>query len=668
MSRIPGFPAPVPGETVCSVVARYLHRSASPFARNLDFLGLRSASPYAVLPKGIMTLSRNVPAGHPWCDRPRHIVEQHSAVPLILQFSTPEHYEDIIEGLSLGTIFNPSSALGLTTKSGLFPRGTAKFCPECCLADTQMYGFTVFYRHHQPAFVKYCAEHRTPLVFTCSKCQPLRSQRGRWGMAGRCLCTQPTWSKAILAPADPTIEAPLLWLANQASSLLAQDRTPCRHLMAGLTAALHNHGLRSTVGTTSNSNLHRLFLNKYSLGFLQEVGIGSYISDEYKLPNLSKRFRTTGAHRLAPDVLQLILVAGLFVDDVRSLSELTLDSDQLFYDPRRIRSSTKQRARLTNEQLTTLLKKNDFSPYHAGRSAGLNSAMIVSDAQHHKIPIPLKDGVITRIGYDTLQSVRTALNSGEDKLSISVKYAISRYSIELIVADQPELLRSWTLARSTAALPSSAIPAAIMDDNKAVQDDDASLRTPGRVRLSSTPRVKVERKTRNYGRRLIKERIRIDWSARTSEIDTILSALINHEYTKSERPTRLTITRVKREVGLLNPRQIPSPYKRKVESLINNAVESDDVFRSRLMRWAVREYSKLSIPISSNKLRRIAGLPIKQLHACRELVVRLAAEFNVGFYSRCSLSPIPSIEQNQKKPHILVPADVLRTSTEVQGR
>ncbi|KAA3533807.1 TniQ family protein [Pseudomonas savastanoi] len=638
MSKIPGFPTPISGEMVSSVVARYLHRSASPFARNLELLGLRHSNPHAVLPMGIKTLSQNVPVGHPWCNNPRRIIEQHSAVPLLLQFSSPEHYETTVDGLSRGTIGNPSAALGLTIKSNLFPRHTAKFCPKCCAMDAQNYGYTAFYSHHQPAFVKYCSEHCTPLMFNCSKCQPIRSLGVRWGMAGRCLCAQPACHEAISANVDSRIEAPLLWLANQAKNLLSENSRAHGNLMAGVTAMLHNNGIRSTSGKTSNAQLHRLLLSKYSIRFLQEVGIGAYTSDEYHLPNMSIRFRTAHTRALTPDVLQVLLIAGLFVDDVRSLSDLTLNSEQIFYDPRKAKPTTNHRTRLTKDELTAVLQRNDFSIHKAGRSFGLCSNKILSDSQHHEIAIPLTKKMVTKIGSEKIESIRNALNTGESKSSILTKYGISKYSLDLIITDQPQLLRSWTLARSSFSR-SSTPPATAIEGCKLPQNDKVSLQFLAEKNNRPATRHNQEETPKKHSRR--KSKTRIDWGARTLEINTILSALVNDERTKAERPSRLTTTRIKRAVRLLNSRHIPFPYKKLIESGVSNASETLEEFQYRLIKWAVCEYSKLSIPISSNKLRRIAGVPVKQLHACRELVIQLAAELNLGFYASCSLSPIP---------------------------
>ena len=73
--KLPGFPVAQRGETLASVIARYLERSAAPKTRLLETLGLYLASPDAVVPRDLRQFASVLPEGHPWEATPELIVK-----------------------------------------------------------------------------------------------------------------------------------------------------------------------------------------------------------------------------------------------------------------------------------------------------------------------------------------------------------------------------------------------------------------------------------------------------------------------------------------------------------------------------------------------------------------------------------------------------------------
>lgn len=180
--KAPGFPTPVEGELYSSVVARYLHRTAGYTKRNLGLIGLDKASAAAIVPIAVVELAKRMTEGHPWCNNPRKIVENHTIVPLFLHSSSADFYEYKIQEISHGLNGNPSATLGLTKRkkaNGLNGRYNSKFCTTCVTEDIENFGFPVLYRQHQPAFVKYCARHSCPLHFSCVNCNTRTREIGR---------------------------------------------------------------------------------------------------------------------------------------------------------------------------------------------------------------------------------------------------------------------------------------------------------------------------------------------------------------------------------------------------------------------------------------------------------------------------------------------------------
>ena len=132
---LPGFPIPVSGETVTSVVGRHLHRTAGPRSRSLSFLGLRFASARALVPPQLEQLAGAMPQGHPWFSNPREIVLSHTLVPLYLHFADPIRSASVLKSIESNVTRNPAASLGLTVAAGSRMTTNYKYCPDCLARD-----------------------------------------------------------------------------------------------------------------------------------------------------------------------------------------------------------------------------------------------------------------------------------------------------------------------------------------------------------------------------------------------------------------------------------------------------------------------------------------------------------------------------------------------------
>ncbi|MCO7578251.1 MULTISPECIES: TnsD family Tn7-like transposition protein [Pseudomonas chlororaphis group] len=645
--KTPGFPTPVEGELYSSVVARYLQRTAGYTNRNLGIIGLARANAGAIVPIAVVKLAESMSEGHPWCNNPRQIVEKHTAVPLFLQSSSAEFYESTMEAISNGLNGNPSATLGLTKRSkntNQYRSHNSKFCPDCVTQDIERFGFPVLYRQHQPEFVKYCARHSCPLHLSCVNCST-RTRAIMWRMAGQCDCQTPDTPMIVDTGIDKISKESLLWIAQQVDHLLQVDshHTNINHTLREL---LKSHSLITQAGRIKNSALISELEHEigpellYCFGFIVE-----HSRKDSSRHDLARIFRTNNN---STNIIYNLFVAKLFCDDVRELSKICESEKFLAHSPIKTQN---QRQHLDKRLIQNSLTEAKEIVSRAAKNLGLSIDRFRTTARHHQIALPLSERQCNRIGWDLLQEIREALKNGMGYNEACRVFALGKYTTSLIFGDQPRLLldgktnknnskiqdakeKLLALVESQPNITRSELRKTLSSSMNVVLINDSSWTSEN---IPITKRVKYNNAT-DKG----------DWKDRLQKIRLAAEAERKREFSKTERPTRLTPTRLRKDCGVAHPNSFPEPYKSEISNIFEAASESKNSFHDRLIEWAVTEYAKLLIPISSNKLRRIARLPIKDLLSCRELVIRHAQDHGLTYHSKCSLSPFISLHPPAK--------------------
>ncbi|RMP23980.1 MULTISPECIES: TnsD family Tn7-like transposition protein [Pseudomonas syringae group] len=635
--KAPGFPTPVEGELYSSVVARYLHRTAGYTKRNLGLIGLDKASAAAIVPIAVVELAKRMTEGHPWCNNPRKIVENHTIVPLFLHSSSADFYEYKIQEISHGLNGNPSATLGLTKRkkaNGLNGRYNSKFCTTCVTEDIENFGFPVLYRQHQPAFVKYCARHSCPLHFSCVNCNT-RTRAIMWRMAGQCDCETPIHPTTVETTTDEISEKTLLWVAQQVDHLL-QINSSHTNITCNLRQLLKSHDLITPAGKIRNSALIHALEQEIGPNLLYEFGFivecprrGSLRHD------LARVFRT---NHNGTNIIYNLFVAKLFCDDVRDINE-TCDY-QKFLALNLTKPQSKKKYPDKEIIQNSLTKAKGFV-VTAAKSLNIKEDTFRRAARHHQIALPLNEKQCDRIGWHLLQEIREAIKNGMGLKEACRVFGLGKYTTSLIFGDQPHLL---LCGKSSKEL--SKIQHAKEKLSALVESQPHITRTELRKTLSSSmDAVLIHDSTWTSenipgpARKYYSVVNSVDLNERFLQIRLDIEAEKAKELNKSGRPTRLTATRLRKDCGVTQPHSFPEPYKSELSRIFATAAESKEHFHDRLIKWAMAEYAKLLIPISSNKLRRIAGLPIKDLLSSRDLVIKHAQPHNLSYHSNCSLSP-----------------------------
>jgi len=643
--RLPAFPIPYEGETVSSVVARFLGRTAGPTERKLQFLGLGRTASTALTPLDLQALADAMPLGHPWCDNPELVLMRHTPVPLYLYFAHPQRAAISLQSLIGGLCGNPAAALGLTVSAAKSLTRQSKFCRQCVESDIETRGNAVSYREHQPEFVKVCATHGTPLLLSCSTCLGERKAARMWQQAGTCSCDSPTFPPAIEVGLDAAGDDGWLWLSRQVKLILSTSQLPTAPLLPILRRSLKAGGYGSRGGIDSSAVLEDLE-SHFGCWLLSKVGglpaQGRLINTRWPARMLGKP--SSGEQRL-PDTLRALLLTALVATDVAELHDAPVAIKSTDAAQPQGYSSEKRldRALLSRDLIEQALASAGGKISIAADQLGVSAAVLAVDMRRLGLRLPLPAATIRRIGIAKVEAVRAALRSGEAKNKIQTRLRISEWSLQLIELDDQnlaELHRAATIEaqqlmhREVVTTFIAAHPEAGKTDVRraCVAAVDWLATFDGEWLVENLPERKAAAPSRRAPIR--------DWSNLDQAFSTKIGVVARSELAKSERPVRLTVARLLNQCAA---RSVHDPNRKHLLPLTLAAAhanaESEGSFYKRKLAWALNEYQALHVPISTNILRRVAGLQPHRLMEQREFIIEEATRLKISIDARSFLSP-----------------------------
>ncbi len=645
--NLPGFPVAQRGETLASVVARYLERSAARRLRLLELFGLYFASPSSVIPPDLHQLASILPPGHPWEGAPELIAKGHTLVPLMVHFAHPEHAAVVLRTIVSGTSGNPSATLGIPATASKDFKHTGRFCPDCIADDLKAIGFPILYRQHQPQFVTMCAVHARPLHSNCLCGQYSRQAVGRWQMAGRCGCGDPRTPQVIEADFDAKSEENWLWLSRQVATILENPTLmPKAHIAANLLTALRRGGFAAPHGGLSQDAISEAFLERFSEPVLSHLGVGHWRNsrDHWAGRTLS---RGVLEGRRIPSVLRTLLLARLVTDDIRSLwnpeaTKLEPQMDRLPLGYRRTFNLI--RKRIEKEALESALDAANGKLTVAAERLGLSFCGLAADLRHHHIHLPLSGIASRRLGATRIAAIREALGHGVPKRRIKELHNVSEWSLLLIELDRPELSdahREATAVRQ-GEKHRNALQSFLRDRPGASRYEFAKRHAGSYYWLRKHDRSWLQSHLpephwghRKGKRKALKDRHRLDQAASVA-----VRQIERQELAGPDRPMRLTRSRLLSAVGA--SAALSGRGRDRYPSTVAEAervAETKEQFMRRTIRWALNELGRRPKAISMNQLRRVAHLSPRQLIENRAYVIEFAAELDLSFDVRCSLAP-----------------------------
>lgn len=636
--RLPAFPVPVPGETVHSVVARFMARTAGSATWKLASLALRRKASDALLPTQLGALASVMPPGHPWCDAADVIVNRHSLVPLFLHFADRSRATDVEARLAAGSS-SPASMLGLSVSAGNASRGAQKFCPACVEEDRARRGFAVGYRQHQPDFVRVCAEHRVPLRYGCSKCHSSRLAARRWSVVGECGCETPQFSAVVELGTSDLAGRGWQWLSEQVRAMLVAPTAPRDPLLPVLRDALVARGLLGEAG--AGKRIHDALIDRFGEELLVQVGAISGTRNEvatWPLRLLGAR-NTRRAH--VPSCVRALLLMGLVGDDLAALIEATPRLEEPVRREPSGYGSVRPLARAVGDrsEIVSALAQAENNVFRAAEALAVSPAVLAVDMRRQGISLPLSAALVSRVGADTLQRVRASLNAGVPKVAIQREHKISEWTLQLIELAEPELAAKHRVAT-------------VDRTRRAYRDEvEGHIRLHGDVGREAVARAhpKAVDWLRRFDAKWFREHVarkslgqatvrkrRRPWHRRDAVLAERIEKAVRAELGKSTRPVRLTPSSLLTQAGArssANAELLP-----RTTAAAGKHSETSQDFERRKIGWALKEYTGLSRPLSMNLFRRLVGMPPERLKRHAKYIAERAFELEIPIDGRCVFS------------------------------
>lgn len=603
--RLPSLPIPKAGETIHSLVARHLARHASSRAAMLGIMDLKTSAAHGFIPSGALGLADIAPRGHPWHDDPRRMLEYHTLIPLFSSFFRLNLRLELMDHILNGTGNYARALIGSLPKEGLQTK-TYRYC-QSCLARDLLSGIPVSYRHHQPSFVRVCAEHCEPLVNGCTACFTSARGGSRWVMAGTCDCANPHFPPETIERRSGQFKT-WLWIARQVKVLI--DNPPPQHV--SLSLKLSNRMLlrfKSPFGLNAQQISDEIQA-AFEADILQTFGITLNAESG---PYWPVKMVNRGVDVERGPLLRSLILSKLVCEDV---SDLYTDPER----PSLIVSAAKnsytniraERSRhLTKEELVAALSKHEHVLSKAAESMGMWLYPFVGALIAHGIKSPLPERYIKLLGTK-LDKIRNELKSGLPKKEIAERYGITLNVMDRIQLDQPQLaedhrtsvfLRLRSHHRKSFEEYRSAHPDATRDQiAKALIGALNWLRPHDAEWLREAwPPKNSGSKSKNFKPVGYKR----DWQSFDSLMEAAAIDFVADEKSGRRRPRRVTYSRVCHAIEIL-PANLPKMPR--LQSVLATECETKDHFMERLIVWAVYEYSKLDIPLNQEAFRLLASL------------------------------------------------------------
>lgn len=625
--RLPAFPTPVPGETVHSVVARFMRRTAGPAYVKLEALSLLKSAPSALLPRQ-MAIAAAMPLGHPWCDAPEVIINQHSLVPLHTYFADRYAASIVRSRLRDGLCRNPSAVLAISTSQEA--SRPYKFCPTCIEEDVGGRGFAVSYREHQPEFVRVCARHGTALRHGCSRCHAAR----RWVMPGECQCRAPGFVDAVKLGNSNLADRGWRWLSEQSAAIFSAE--PKTSLLPILRSAFLARGLLGV--RNPNTRIYEALIERFGQEFLIEVG--AIASGQQGPARWTARLLNLSRHTndKIPRILRCLLLTALVADTVNGLigDKWASNSAQPRFPEGYSGRPTLGRPMLDRNLIVDALKKAGNNLYRAAHALSALPSSLAVDMQRHGIALKLSKTVEERIGPDTLERVRLALCAGQSKVSIMRDYKLSAWSLQLIELERLDLGAMHRAANidRTRQKYRAEISQYIRRHPEAGRMTAERAHPPAYRWLR---RFDLEWLCGQIGKKKpvrtpAAKRVPLD--LRDAKFAAQIRETASAELAKTTRPRRMSKTFLLGSVGVRTDRtkQLPQCYE-----AAKNCSESMNAFECRKIRWAVGEYKTLGQPLSMNRFRRFAGMHPDRLDVHARLVAEEVRRHGIVIDGRCRL-------------------------------
>ncbi|WP_081678606.1 TnsD family Tn7-like transposition protein [Desulfocurvibacter africanus] len=637
-SNTPFFPLPAPGETIYSVLFRYVTRSGLQANTAFKFLlNKRKASEIlTIIPDFIVSLSQTVNRSHPWSD-PINILLNHTIFNYLCNLRTNSHVDNLINrALDPSQARYVAIALGASMQRQPKQLTYPRYCKLCAIDDLNSLGFTYFHREHQLPSVITCWRHNEPLFIGCKKCGPYPIKGSPSSLPSTCNCSHID----PLAITNIPPSKPLLWLAQQ-SALLTDRQISLTPSLPFVTrkALLHNQNRTKQLDLILLAkSIKAVFGNEY----LTFINFPPFISEKPS-PWITRILRSSVNQTKKPVFLYLLLIGSHFnsIEEIYNLAKRP-HSNESFKNHSHASDHLMSTLLINTEKSSfsidlfmQLISSGNFTLDTIAKKLGTTFHTLANFCLNNNIRFPMPNRLANKIGNKVISNTRADLLNGVDNKAIMDRYKFTERTIIYIKLNEPSL---YKLHRNAAKLLLREKHRAILTDY--VKDNTEATRNDIVFNLPSTYDYLIKNDKQwffnaipfqNRQRPHRKSHSGVNWTELDKQMSDHILAYITITQSQEHKPIWLTETYLTKQSPLFSRYWRNKKHFPKTLTIINRHKESYEDFVKRKIQWALSVLEKKNRSLSILSLRTTAGLPAGIVKSHKIFILDKMEMFNFSF-------------------------------------
>jgi len=463
----------------------------------------------------------------------------------------------------------------------------------------------------------------------CTCCGPYPIAGKAFCMPGKCRCS----NGATPLPAHqqlPTKSDPLKWLADQAAHMVNSNGCTSGSIRKTLRALAIERGF-ARGAHLEYGQLAKAIEERFGDEVLKWMAAAA-TAEGRPAAWVSRLLQgSLDGQRRSPAVLFQLVIGTMFesvesfeeaigvpkLHDVESMSSIQGPSLD-FVEPS------------TVGQVSYYLQKGDMTLEEISKSLGISRCSVIAEVRRQGSRLPLCSRIKKELGEGLIVTLQNELRRGVEKMEICCQHNCSIWDLNLIQLDEPGLYDAHSQAARVRTRNENRCR---LHDFLACMPDatrsEVKNEIPGVYEYlvnHDSDWFWLQVPSQRYNPSNFKQRQARDWSSLDQEMALKVSLAFDDMLGIESKPVWATQKAILTRVDFLmkyenNPCRFPT-----VTSVLAQRVESRAAFIIRRLLWAVTQLRDNDVPISVNRLRRIAALPAQTVRDHRQLVIDLALQ------------------------------------------
>ena len=601
------FPIPYPEELIYSVCGRYGERTRYSNQKLLleELFDRPTATTVVDLPNNLNVLVNGLSEDHPLTFR--DIVDKHTLFPFYRPFLPQERVRKILRAMKYrGDIHTTIGVMASSVRTPLY----LKYCPVCVERDRERYGEAYWHRLPQLPGIEICPDH---LVWL---------ERSGVRRSNRSMRHAFVTLEAVVGAPEPRFickeaDAALLWIAEQAKQLLGNSFTvlgieELRHRYRWLLA---ERGLASYSGRVRAEALTEAFSKTYDQATLNRLQCPVNADSEHNW--LLRLVRSPKGTQHPLRHLLLIRFLRLYVDAfLRSPTPLPFGKGPW---PCLNRAANHFRQSVIASCEVSYTKDHGKPVGTFACDCGFAYARTGPDKEKEDKFRVDRMVAFGEVWFSHLQDL------WQDE-EISLRELSRRLGVDPRTAKRQAEFTGLIGKRNKDKEPTTSQEQRSRRDYKAEWLGlQAAHPKAGRTELRALlpdvyaglyrmDKAWLERHSPE-SKTVSSPQAKVNWQALDEELAEGVIAVVSHMQNREERPAKITVTSVGRELGRLSILQKHLDKLPKTAEALSQTVDTRESFAVRRVEWTLRYCRDQGISLQRWQFIRLAGLRPELLHA-----------------------------------------------------